>query len=416
MNEAYLHRSQETANEGEAIAVLFTLRMILTGVWVLTFLTGAMVFLQGSERVALIVLTLAHAVNNPLLQTSRAILTRRIVYSRLVLRDLISNIVGSVVALGLAWYGAGLWALLTTDIVNAAVTVIVLYSWRPVWIPRFKWVVPVVRYYLNFGTRSFAATFLLRASDEIDDIWIRYNLGLAALGFYTRAFQLAIYPRQILATPLSMVADGTYSELKGNRLALSKAFFRTNALIIRSGFLFAGALALTAPEFVPLLLTEKWLPMIPTFQLMLIFALLDPLRGTVANLFVAVGRPEQIIRARALQFLTLLGGLFLLGPRWNIEGVAMAVNLMLLVGTGILLWKAHEEVDFSAIRLFGPPLIAMGGGASAAWISLQWAGTGMWWWTGGVKFVSFTSIYVLILLMFEYQDLSKMRQIILARR
>ncbi len=415
MNEAYLHRSEETADEGKAIAVLFTLRIGFTLLWAIALVSSAWFFLAGADRLTVIVLTLAHAMNNPLLQTPTALLTRRIVHRRLALRQLVNTLVGSAVALWLAWQGAELWALLATDIVNAVVTIVLLYTWRPVWMPQFGWVPSIARYYLRFGARSFVATFLLRTADEIDDIWTRTTLGLEALGFYARAFQLAIYPRQILATPLSIVADGTYSELKGNRPALSKAFFRTNALIIRSGFLFAGMLALTAPEFIPLLLTDKWSPMIPTFQLMLIFALLDPLRATVANLFIAVGRPEQIIRARALQLVTLILGLYVLGPRWNIAGVAMAVNLMLVVGIGLLLWQAHEEVDFSTVRLFGLPLVALGLGFAAAWGAVQLAGPGAWWWTGGVKLFSFVGVYSGVVLSFEYQDILKMGRLILKK-
>lgn len=416
LNEAFLHRAPATENEQQSLSVLFTLRLILTGIWTGAMLVWSYFFTTGVDQLTFVVLTFAHTVNQPLMHTAMALLTRRVVHRRLALRQLVSTFVGTVVSLGLAWQGAGLWALLATDIVNAATTVVILYSWRPVWVPRFQWIPDIVRYYTSFGSRSFLATFILRTMDEIDDIWIRYNLGLDALGLYARAFQFAIYPRQFLAAPLSAVADGTYSALKDNRAKLSEAFIRTNSLVIRSGFLLAGVLSLTAPEIIPLLLGEKFAPMILTFQLMLVFALLDPLRSTIANLFVAVGQPERIIHARAVQFVVLLIGLFTLGPRWNIEGVAATIDMMLLVGIGILLWQVRIVVDFSVLRLFGVPLVGLLIGLTVAIVGLQVAGTGAWWWTSGVKVGLFSIVYIGMLLLLEYRELLELRQLVLKRR
>jgi O-antigen/teichoic acid export membrane protein len=416
LNEAFLHRHATTENEQQALSVLFALRLTLTVLWLGGMLLWAFNFTSGESHLAFVVIILAHAVNHPLMHTAMALLTRRVVHRRLALRQLVSTFVGTVVSLWLAWQGAGLWALLATDIVNAVATVVVLYGWRPVWIPRLQWIPDTVRYYLSFGGRSFLATFILRTMDEIDDIWIYYNLGKDPLGLYARAYQFAIYPRQILAVPLSSVADGTYSALKGNRAKLSETFVRTNSLIIRSGFLLAGTLAITAPELVPVLLDAKFAPMVLTFQLMLIFALLDPLRSTIANLFMAVGQPERVIRARVVQFVVLVVGLLTLGPLWGIEGVAVAVDSMLFVGIAILLWQARNVVDYSLVRLFGIPLLGLLLGVAVAYGGLQVAGAGAWWWTGGIKLVLFSSVYVGLLLLFEYRELVELRQIILNRR
>jgi PST family polysaccharide transporter len=416
LNEAYLHRDPATENEQQALSVLFALRLILTVLWVVGMVGWTLFFTEGEQQLAFLVITLAHAVNHPLMHTAMALLTRRVVHRRLALRQLVSTLIGTVISLWLALQGAELWALLVTDIVNSVATVVVLYLWKPVWVPRLAWIPGTIRYYLSFGGRSFVATFMLRTMDEIDDIWTNYNLGEIALGLYARAYQFAIYPRQILAVPLSAVADGTYSALKGNPAKLSEAFRRTNGLIIRSGFFLAGALALVAPEMIPLLLGEKFSPMVLTFQLMLIFALLDPLRSTIANLFVAVGQPERIIRARAVQFAVLVIGLITLGPRWNIEGVAVAVDAMLLVGIAILLWQARTVVTYSLRQLFGVPLFGLILGLTVALGGVQLAGGGVWWWIGGIKLGLFSIVYIGLLLLLEYREMRELSQLILKRR
>ncbi len=183
---------------------------------------------------------------------------------------------------------------------------------------------------------------------------------------------------------------------------------------MRSGFLLGGLLVLVAPEFTRLALGERWLPMVPAFRLMAVFTLLDPIRVTVSSLFVAVGRPEQVVRARLAQLAVMVVGLFALGPRWGITGVALVVDGVLLLGLGWLLGRARGHVDFSARRLFGAPAVALLAGTvaalGAAWLLCR-AGPGVCgndWLSGGVKGMAFVAVFTGLLLAFEGDTMREM--------
>jgi O-antigen/teichoic acid export membrane protein len=250
----------------------------------------------------------------------------------------------------------------------------------------------------------------------VDDLWAGLFLGKVPLSYYSRAYNFATYPRVILAGPINTVAGGTYAELKGDRKRLSKAFFRANALLVRSGFFLGGALALIAPEFIRLLLGAKWLPMLGAFRLMLVFTLLDPIKVTVGSLFMAVGKPEQVVKARAIQLVVLIAGLFALGLWLGIVGVALAVNAMLVVGMGILLLKARAWVDFSPRRLFGVPslalLLAMGTAYAASMLPMA---AGSDWRTGSIKALVFTLVYGVVLLAWERRQFADMLSFLTTR-
>jgi O-antigen/teichoic acid export membrane protein len=307
-------------------------------------------------------------------------------------------------------------------VVTLALAVVAFYLWRPVWRPRLLWAADTVRYYLRFGSRTMAESALSEALDNLDDLWTGAALGPAALGLYSRAYTFATYPRRLLAMPVNAVAGGAYAELKTQRLALSRAFFRTNALLVRSGFLLGGLLVLVAPEFTRLALGERWLPMVPAFRLMAVFTLLDPIRVTVSSLFVAVGRPEQVVRTRLAQLAAMVVGLFVLGARWGITGVALVVDGVLLIGLGWLLARARAHVDFSAARLFGAPLLALLAGAAAglgaAWLLCR-AGPGVCgndWLSGGAKALAFTLGFAGVLLAFERGELRELAGQLTPRR
>lgn len=422
MGGAFLHRTEETLDEAHAASVHFTLKLIFTVAWAATLVIGAILYTQDLTRLAIILVTLTTA-GVELTQTGNMIHIRRVVHRRLALLQVVNVFATTAVALGFGWlslqdppyrvFMAGLesrnlalWALLGTDVVTMLLSIFFIYVWKPVWRPKIGWSSDTARYYLSFGRRNFVNQVLLKLLDNLDDLWTRLYLGTIPLADYSRAYTFATHPRRALAAPLNAVIGGTYAELKNNRLRLSRAFFRSNALILRGAFLIGGLLALIAPEFIRLLLTEKWLTMLTAFRLMLVFTLLDPIRQTVAHLFVAVGAPEKVGMARFTQLFVLVAGLFSLGPPLGIAGVALAVNLMLITGITFLLWHARQYVDFSLRRLFMAPtfalLPALLGGYGAGFLP---GVVGSDWLTAGIKTVVFIIVFGTILLVLEFKDL-----------
>jgi len=408
MGPGLLHRAPETEDEDTAAATHFTLKLLFTTIWALLLLSYAAFFAEPQYRRALLALTLIHAILQ-LTETPRLILARRVVHRRLSLLAVLNVTLSSFAALLLARLGQPMWALIATDFASLTVSIIGLYLWHPVWRPKLSWSPDIVRYFLSFGARNSPGSLLHALLDRVDDAWTGSRLGSTAAGFYTKAYSFATYPRRVIAGPLTSVSGGSYAELKFDRQGLSQAFFRINATLVRAGFFAGGLLALIAPEFIRIVLGDKWVPMLDAYRLMLVFTLLDPLKNTVANLFNAVGKPEQVTFARLAQLPVLVIGLSLLGPRLGITGVALAVDAMLLVGMGILFWQARKHVDFSLVQLFGTPAAALIIGMVISRGLLAIPGVlGSDWRTGSVKTVGFVVIYVAILYTLERKQTTKM--------
>lgn len=358
LDAAFMHRSAMTEDEDVAAAQHFTLRMMLMALWLLLIILFAMFAFEGVRRTALITIACL-ALLNVMTATPRIILRRRVVHRRLSLIAVVTDIASAVVAIAVALWSPTIWAILANEVVIVLVPLIMLYVWRPVWRPRLMWSQEVVGYYVDFGRKMVGANALLNALDKVDDLWTSLVLGDYALGLYSRAFTFATYPRKVLAMPVNAVALGSYAELKGNRHALSQMFVRLNSLLVRAGFLLAGLLALVAPEFIRITIGAKWLPFLDAFRLMLIYTLFDPIKITIGDLFVALGLPTVVFRVRLMQLAVLAVGLFVLGRRFDIAGVAIATNLMLVCGIVALLFEAKRHIDFSVRAIFFVPTVAL---------------------------------------------------------
>jgi O-antigen/teichoic acid export membrane protein len=355
---AFFHRCTYTEDEEKAAAILFTLRFITSFIWAISLCMFGLIFLKELHLFVLLVITLIIFFTK-IFDTPRNILIRRVNHKRLAVIQIITTWVSAIISMSIAIYLQSIWALLCGTLVNLVVIIGFLYVWRPIWKPRLSWDWQRIKYFLQFGWRTNISELLGRGLDNIDDLWASYYLGDLSLGYYSKAYKFATYPRTFLSLPVNQVAVGVYAELKNDRLRLSQAFFRFTALLIRTGFLLGGWLLLISPYFIRIFLGERWLPMLEAFRLMLIFIMFDPIKVTIAGVLISVGQPEKVVVARSVQFLILILGLFLLGNLFDIAGVAIAVNLMMFVGIGLLLFYVKEYVDYSIKRLFLAPTIAL---------------------------------------------------------
>jgi O-antigen/teichoic acid export membrane protein len=358
MAGALLHRAPESEGE-EALRVHFTLNLIFNLIWFAVMVGPGWFFIrEPNSRWVFLVILITQVVDN-LTETGRTKLSRSVTFRRLAFINLLITLVGSVTAVLLAFDGFGIWSLVSTDIVSALLMLVGIYFIRPVWKPRLGWIQNRVEYFVNFGRRGFLSAPLQQTIHKIDDIWTGLFLGDNSLGFYSRAYRLATYPGILLAAPLNPVALATYAELKNKPDQMEIAFAWINGLLIRFSCLVGGWLVLIAPEFILLVAGEPWLPMINTFRLMLFFTLLDPLKITIAGIFNAIGRPEIGVKVQLMQLGILSVSLFAFGWLLGIEGVAIAVDLMVICGIVVLLRKAKAFISISIRELFVAPVLAL---------------------------------------------------------
>jgi O-antigen/teichoic acid export membrane protein len=335
--------------------------------------------------------------------TPGVILRREMRFGSLALLNLASSLAMTITAPLLAYLGAGLWSLVAEQAVGPIVRWIGLWvvfrPWRPSL--RFNW--GEARSALRFGRQVFSANILGTLLDRFDDFWTGTALGPTALGYYSRAYEMAQYPERVLATPITSVFFSTYAAVQEDKEDLSKAFFRSSSFLVRIGLLMAVVLLATAPEVTLILFGEKWLPIVPVFRLMLVYIMLDPIYVNLSYLIIGVGRPDWLSRVRLIQTALFVVTVIVFARLWSINGVAMAANLMMLSGTLALLVYSRRFVSYSISRMFLWPAVATAVSIGFGYWLSQSVQPSSLWWTLILKSISITGIYILILYLTERQ-------------
>lgn len=123
-------------------------------------------------------------------------------WKRLAATEALSPVAGLAVGVVTAVATHSYWALiaqqLTTSIVQLLLAVM-LSGWKPVRPDRSSG----INSHLKFGRDTLASQTFNYVSSNIDNVAVGHSLGTAALGEYSRAYQLAAMPVAQLASPLT---------------------------------------------------------------------------------------------------------------------------------------------------------------------------------------------------------------------
>jgi len=406
LDDALIHR-QVGEDVDNVLAVHFSLRLGFTLLFALLLpVAGWILKLYYPNQPLLVPVLLALSVGAIVAAagaTPRMYLQKEMRFRDLALLRIITSLSMTIVGPFMAWRHMGVWAIVGERTSGLIVDTLVVWFYIRPWRLRFNFDRTIAKWFLNYGRFVFLTRTLQKTLTEFDDFWVGTFLGAPALGFYSKACELALYPRRIISKPIVYVLFPTFAQVQDDRERLAKAYFRASSLIVRIGFLLAGVFVLAAPEFVTIFLGDKWNPMIRTFQLMVIYALLDPLASVSINLVNAVGRPDFNTRARVIQFIYFLPAVILGAHWWGINGVALAIDIMLLIGLVFVLYKSRELISVSfrrmlllpSVALFVAALVTIGISALLPTHDLLQL---------VAKSVSYATSYALILLVFERGD------------
>ena len=414
---AFIHKHNHTESEA---AAHFILRMI-AGLLVLGLALLLTPFLPrfypddtllGPVIVTLTAFRLLTAFN----ATPKTILAKQLQFKRISVMKVGGSLLAFVWAIWLAREGYGIWALVAQEASLAVIDFLGLWFLKRPWSPSLKTGRQTIRYYFQFGKFQLVTQNIALLLDTFDDFWIGTFLGNTPLGFYAKSYEFARYPRAVVGEPISNVFFPAFARLQGNREQLSRAFFRVASLLVRTGFLFASLFILVTPEFIRLFLGEKWLPMQLTFQLMLLYTLLDPLLLVVTQLVTAVGQPQILTKVQIWQMVFFVPAVILASRWFGIEGVAVMADAMLLLGIVLILPRLRHFVDFSLGQMVVVPTFAVAAGLPLTLLLVQLLPLAHPAVTLLQKALGLTTIYFLFLLIFERNQLQKSVDLVLQLR
>ena len=200
---------------------------------------------------------------------------------------LISGSIGII----MAYNGFSVWALVAQKISSGIVKSSLLFYFNK-WIPSLTFCVLSFRRLFGFSDKILAAAFVATIVNNLYSILIGKIFSANGLGYYTRAKE---YP-ELLAGTISSVLQGVtfpiLSSLINEKDRMVSVYSRLMGMVVFLVIPLLTLFALLAEPFVRLLLTEKWLPVVPLMQWMCLARMITPISALNMSILNAVGRSD----------------------------------------------------------------------------------------------------------------------------
>ncbi|WP_422773451.1 lipopolysaccharide biosynthesis protein [Plantactinospora sp. WMMC1484] len=311
-----------------------------------------------------------------------AVLRRELRFRAVAIRTLLASLLSGVVGVVLALVGAGLWALVAQQLVNAVVGLVVLWvvcPWRPSRRPRLAG----IRELLVFSAHSANAGLALMLSSKADVIFTGLFFGPVATGIYRLAARLPDMLVDVTVRSLQQVALPSLSRLQRDRTALAAQLNQLQHLGALAGLPVLGVLAAAAHPLVTLL-GPQWAGTEVPLRLLCLFGAVNVYGVLLGPALQAIGQPGKlaaILWTRGVLGVATLAAVGVLFTGYNDVAEATAVAVagvgMQLVVTALAVWVTVRRAAGASVAAFLAPTVpAVLAATAAALVPLAVARTG----------------------------------------
>jgi len=296
----------------------------------LTLLTAAAAPLlaryYGDSRMIPITLTLSGTfLLSGLGVQHQALLRRRMRFGVLTAIDILSLAAGLIVAVLLAWRGAGWWALVWRQLIaTAAATAGVWWAcrWRPLAPRRGAGIRPMLAFGGNVTGYSVANYF----ARNLDRALLGRQVGSSALGLYSKAYQLILLPINMLTSPVTAVALPALSRLQHDPPRYRTYYQKGIAPLVTIGMPAVVFLFVTAADTIPLFLGRQWMGAVPLFRLLAPTAFVGTIHMATSWVYVSLGLTRRQLQWTVFATAVIIASFFV-GLHWGVRGLAAAVSI-----------------------------------------------------------------------------------------
>ena len=232
-----------------------------------------------------------------------------------------------IIMVALAYFGYGYWSLVWGFLVSQMVMA-VLYWPLYARFPRLRRQSQESLKAAGFGVKLTLNRISYFILEQSPSAIIGKVLGSGILGYFSMAFRLAVLPLDQIASVFNQVVFPAIARINPDKSDDAKyLFLQTHKYLLLIAQPALIGIALVATDLVPLILTDKWNPIVPALQ---IFCALNVLRlSSMVFTPVLLGRdrPELVLKV-TLTGLLLLPAAVYIGSKYGLLGAVVAWALV----------------------------------------------------------------------------------------
>ena len=256
----------------------------------------------------------------------RAILFRQLRQKELAIMGLTAMLISGIVGITMAYNGMAYWGLATQTLTfNLMVSILswILSRWRPTWQFSFQ----PIKEMFAFSSKMLITNIFIGVNNNIFSVVLGKIYTKHEVGTYNQANKWNTMGASTITGMVQGVAQPTFVEVGDDPERLRRAFSKMLRFTSFVSFPVMFGLSLVAPEFIVVLITEKWLSSAHLMQMLCIGGAFLPIATLYYNLIISRGKSDVYM--------------------WNViaQGSAILGFILMVHASGI------RNLDFSLFTL-----------------------------------------------------------------
>lgn len=285
-------------------------------------------------------------------------LRKELNYTLLTKINLTSSLISGAIGILLAFLGAGVWSLVT-QLLSMRIIYNILIWTAAKWVPDLAFSWKALTQLWGFGFRMFLSGILDAIFTRLDFLIIGKLFPPATLGYFQRAKALNGMVVQYSSGSLMTVLFPVLSKVQNDLPRFQNIIIKSLGIIIFVVFLLLGGLYLISEELIVLLFSEKWLPSVEIFKILILSGFGYPISALLVNILSSRGNSKAFLRLEIYKkMISTINFVVLYYWGINVFLYGLIVTSILSVALNILF--ASHEVKLSFLSFVKPIIVQMG--------------------------------------------------------
>lgn len=273
---------------------------------------------------------------------------------------ILANVASGVVSIVLAVSGFSYYSLIISNTVKAALLFLVFY-YKTQLKAQFKLDTKPLKKIFSFSKNQFLFNFINYFSRNLDSMLIGRYFSASSLAFYDKAYQVSLYPNQILTNVISPVIQPIMSDYESNLEKIKTVYLKITTILATIGLPLSVFLFFNANEIILFLFGDQWAGSVTTFQILAISVWIQMITSSTGAIFQSANRTDLLLLSGILSAIVTVSAIFIGIFAGSIEYVAFMVLLAFTINfiqtNYLLMYRMFQSNFIEVIKVLIKPMI-----------------------------------------------------------
>lgn len=225
-------------------------------------------------------------------------------FKSLSIGSVLGGLFGGIIGITMAINGYGVWSLVVQTFSIIIINTSYLF-FKSKWIPKIQFKLKYLKELWGFSFRIFISTIIGSIYGQLDNLIIGKLFAPSSLGYYYRAKSMESFMFEFSSRSVLSVMFPIMSSVNDNKPYFNSIVLKSFHVLSFFSISLLGLLYIISYDIIVILLSEKWIPSVNFFKLLLICSFAYPIGALTNSVLASNGNSKAFLNLTIIRYLLL---------------------------------------------------------------------------------------------------------------